>query len=85
MENRVETEQILSRSMTVSGSQYMTNGAVAGKKGKGFEDFDYVADSSDIKSEAGASNDAGANENKRPVPINLRRMASEDPSLTSSE
>ena len=49
--------------MTVSGSQYMTNGAVAGKKGKGFEDFDYVADSSDIKSEAGASNDAGVNEN----------------------
>ena len=53
-ESRVETDQVLSRSMQVS-SHYMTGGAVAMNKGKkGYDDFDYV-DNSDCKSEAGAS------------------------------
>ena len=55
-ENRVETEQILSQSMQVTGSRrYTTNAAVNSKKGKGYDDFDFVADSSDSKSEAGGS------------------------------
>ena len=55
-ENRVDTDQVLSRSMQVT-SQYVTNGAIAVQKGKGkgYEEFDFVADNSDSKSEAGAS------------------------------
>jgi len=38
-------------------NQYATNGAIAmpNGKGKGYEEFDFVADNSDSKSEAGAS------------------------------
>ena len=87
-DNRVETEQILSRSMQAKDSRlYTTNAAVANKKGKGYDDFDYVADNSDIKSEAGGqSHETGPSEGgKRPAPINLRRLASETPSLYSGE
>ena len=88
-DNRVDTEQILSHSMQVVGSRrYTTNAAVQSKKGKGYDDFDYVADNSDSKSEAGGSQtlDTGTFENgKRPAPINLRRMASETPSMFSAE
>ena len=37
------------------GSQYMTNDAVPIKTGKAYNEFDFVADNSDCKSEAGAS------------------------------
>ena len=66
----------------------MTNDAVPIKKGKGYQEFDFVADNSDSKSEAGGSQvlDTGASETgKRPAPINLRRLASESPSLYSAE
>ena len=54
--------------MQVDGSRrYTTNAAVATKKGKGYDDFDYVADNSDIKSETG---ETGPSESgKRPGPM----------------
>ena len=67
--------------------RYTTNAAIAKKNGKGYDDFDYVADNSDIKSEAGGqSHETGPSDNgKRPVAMNLRRLASENPSLYSGE
>ena len=84
-DNRVETEQILSRSVNVNGSRrYTTNAPIATKKGgKGYDDFDYVADNSDIKSEAGET--GPVDNSKRPVAMQMRRLASETPSLFSGE
>ena len=68
--------------------QTVANAAIKSRKGKGYDDFDYVADNSDSKSEAGGSQsqDTGTFENgKRPAPINLRRLASETPSMFSGE
>ena len=61
LDSRVETEQVMSRTMQVD-SQY-ASGAVP-IRGKGYEEFDFVADNSDSKSEAGGSQsqDTGASE-----------------------